>query len=272
MYKGQLLCQRYKTEKLADNYTSLQFISKILVLFLQILVHYLKKSYPMKRMLLMSSLFLSALVNAQTKTDPHTRASKWHYASQFDGSIFSSAITSGAYAGDPIIRYAPFFNIGHTIHNEFNNLTGAIIGIGIKNIGFIEKRGDTTFKKRVYAFGVNAALKFGDMKTNRFVFLGAGLDLPFNYKEKQFVNRSDKRKSSEWFSTATPQFLPNVFIGFVRKSFSVKLQYYPVNFLNENNAKYKEEKVNLILLSFGHDFRFFVDKSNPNKKHLEFEM
>ena len=224
----------------------------------------------MKKTLLVSSLLLSALANGQTKTDLH--ASKWHYASQLDGSIFSTAITSGTNAGDPIVRYAPFFNIGHTIHNEFNNYSGAILGVGIKNIGFIEKRGDTTFKKRVYAFGVNAALKFGDMKTNRFGFIGAGVDLPFNYKEKQFVNRSDKQKSSEWFSTATPQFLPNVFVGFVRKTFSVKLQYYPVNFLNENRSTYKGEKVNLLLLSFGHDFKFFVDKSNPNKKHLEFEM
>ena len=224
----------------------------------------------MKKTLLISSLFISVLANAQTKTAIH--ASKWHYASQLDGSIFSTAITSGSNSGDPIIRYAPFFNIGHTIHNEFNNYNGAILGVGIKNIGFIEKRGDTTFKKRVYAFGVNAALKFGDMKTNRFCFIGAGVDLPFNYKEKQFVNRSDKQKSSEWFSTATPQFLPNVFVGFVRKTFSVKLQYYPVNFLNENRPTYKGEKVNLLLLSFGHDFKFFVDKSNPNKKHLEFEM
>ena len=156
----------------------------------------------MKKTLLVSSLFISALANAQTKSAIH--ASKWHYASQLDGSIFSTAITSGTNAGDPIVRYAPFFNIGHTIHNEFNNYSGAILGVGIKNIGFIEKRGDTTFKKRVYAFGVNAALKFGDMKTNRFGFIGAGVDL--------------------------------------------------------------------LLLSFGHDFKFFVDKSNPNKKHLEFEM
>lgn len=224
----------------------------------------------MRKTLLVSSLLISVLANGQTKTDLH--ASKWHYASQLDGSIFSTAFTSGTNSGDPIMRYAPFFNIGHTIHNEFNKHAGAILGVGIKNIGFIEKRGDTTFKKRVYAFGVSAALKFGDMKTNRFGFIGAGLDLPFNYKEKQFVNRSDKQKSSEWFSTATPQFLPNVFVGFVRKSFSIKLQYYPINFLNENRSTYNGEKVNLLLLSFGHDFKFFVDKSNPNKKHLEFEM
>ena len=225
----------------------------------------------MKIVLLVSILMLGALVNAQTKNNDKPNG-KWHYASHFDGSILSTALNSGANVGNPVFRYAPFFNIGHTLHNDFNKHTGAIIGVGIKNIGFIEKREDTTFKKRVYAFGINASLKFGDLPSNRFVFMGAGLDLPFHYKEKQFVNRSDKRKSSEWFSTATPQFLPNVFVGFVRKSFSVKLQYYPINFLNENSSAYKGEKVNLLLLSFGHDFKFFVDKSDPNKKHLEFEM
>jgi hypothetical protein len=225
----------------------------------------------MKRSLLVCLLLLGAMVNAQTKSNDKQNG-KWHYASHFDGSILSTALISGANVGNPVIRYAPFFNIGHTLHNDFNKHSGAIIGIGIKNIGFIEKRGDTTFKKRVYAFGVNASLKFGDLPSNRFVFIGAGLDLPFHYKEKQFVNRSDKRKSSEWFSTATPQFLPNVFIGFVRKSFSLKLQYYPVNFLNDNNTRFKDEKVNLLLLSFGHDFKFYLNKSNVKQKHEAIEM
>ncbi|MEY4292472.1 MAG: hypothetical protein RIQ61_849, partial [Bacteroidota bacterium] len=48
--------------------------------------------------------------------------------------------------------------------------------------------------------------------------------------------------------------------------------YYPVNFLNDNNTRFEDEKVNLLLLSFGHDFKIYVNKSNVKQKHEAIEI
>src|SRR5690606_23453577 len=96
-----------------------------------------------------------------------------------------------------------------------------------------------------------------------FFMLGGGVDFPFNYKEKGFVKRSDKTKFNEWFSQRTPAVLPYVFVGaHFHPGLSVKLQYYPGNYLNpdfkdsDGLYPYKDYKVNLILATVGIDINF----------------
>src|SRR6185312_6277682 len=103
----------------------------------------------------------------------------------------------------------------------------------LKNVGFIEKRADTTIKHRTYNLGIPIGLKFGNMRDRSYFFLGAGCDAPINYREKEFIKRGDKQKFNEWFSDRTPALMPYVFAGVsMAPGLTLKLQYYLNNYMN----------------------------------------
>jgi len=203
-------------------------------------------------------LFLNSNTFAQVKKQlPKNR--KAYISAMAEGSILSTAILdingSSALA---TTRYSAFFHTGVQLHKDFSKSFGVFTGMGIKNIGFINKVNDSTIKRRVYTIGVPVGIKFGIMKKS-FIMLGGGIDIPFNYKEKGFVKRGKKDKFNEWFSDRTPAFMPYGFIGArSKKGFQLKLQYYPTNFFNQdyevnNVAIYKNYEANLLLLTFGAD-------------------
>jgi len=190
---------------------------------------------------------------------------KVYMTTGFDGNILSSSFMSKS-GGDSKMttpRYTMFFHIGVNFHYNFSKSFGMFTGVGIKNIGFIEKfdAPDSTVKRRVYAIGIPVGIKIGNMTEGSYLMLGGGIDMPFNYKEKGFVKRSDKTKFNEWFSQRTPAVMPYVFIGTrLRPGFMLKLQYYPTNFLNQDfevneggvtSKPYNAYDVKLVTLSFG---------------------
>lgn len=188
----------------------------------------------------------------------NTDTRKWYWGNALDGAIFSTATMQRPGLPDRLgtLRFSLFFNFGFTYNYNFNNHVGLYTGVDIKNVGFIEKRGDSTIKRRTYNIGVPIGIKIGDMNSRNYGFFGAGLDMPFNYKEKGFVNRSDKQKFNEWFSARTPTFMPYVFAGMAVKGGTIKVQYYLTNFLSTDYVKggvkpYDGYNVHLLLVSFG---------------------
>lgn len=171
-------------------------------------------------------------------------------------------------------RFTAMVNIGFNFHYDLNKSFGVFTGIGLKNLGFIEKNAytfngeDVTIKRRVYTIGVPLGFKFGNLRDRTFVFAGGGIDLPFNYREKRFTKRSNKLyKDSEWFSDQAATLMPYVFIGAsVNPGFIVKAQYYPGNFFNEdyetkNNSgityrPYAGYKANIFSLCFSIDVHY----------------
>ncbi len=165
-------------------------------------------------------------------------------------------------------RFTGFVNIGLNVNYDFTKRLGLYAGLSIKNIGFIEKfnNPDSTVKRRVYTFGIPVALKLGDVKYGSYLLIGGGVDFPFNYREKGFVKRSDKVKFNEWFSDRTPRVMPYVFIGVhLRPLLAIKLQYYPLNFMNPNyayvdgagfHAPYSNYDVKLLMLTAGFDISY----------------
>lgn len=159
----------------------------------------------------------------------------WYTSNSFDGAIFSSAIFEKP--GDnrrllPTVRFS-MLNIGYHFNYDFDQHFGMFTGLGIKNLGFIEKVADSTIKRRVYTIGVPLGFKLGNLAKRHYGFVGGGIDIPFNYREKGFVRRSDKDKFSEWFSDRTPGVMPYLFAGFsYGGGTTLKLQYYPGNFFN----------------------------------------
>ncbi|MFT4063000.1 MAG: hypothetical protein QM642_11670 [Edaphocola sp.] len=212
-------------------------------------------------------LFLAFQVAAQNTMYP-TKAP--YISTGIDGCILSTAHGAklpGQSFGTP--RVTGFFHAGANLNYDFNKHLGMYTGLNIKNIGFIEQRNnpDSTIKRRVYAFGVPLGFKVGDVKFGSYVLFGGGVDFPFNYKEKGFVNRGDKTKFNEWFGSRTPAVMPYVFVGaHLRPVVALKLQYYPANFLNGGyianggGKPYTGYNVHLVMLTAGFDISYYPKK------------
>ena len=166
---------------------------------------------------------------------------------------------------NPIPRYSTFFHIGEQFHVNLGKSFGLYTGVGVRNIGMINRLNDTIkIKQRVYALGIPVGIKIGDMQKRLYAALGAELELFFNYKQKTFLGsgRGDKvEKFNEWFSDRTPLLNPSLFLEFkFKKGTYLKLRYYPLNFLvadkqnfTVNNIKtgFRPETSQLFALSFG---------------------
>ena len=174
---------------------------------------------------------------------------RFYVGSAMDGAMCSSAsIQNTAYSiggtnsftfnKTATVRFSYFINTGFTFNLNLGWHLGLYTGIDIKNLGFIERAYGETIKRRTYNIGMPLGIKIGNMGPGRsYLFLGAGIDAPFNYKQKQFTDRYQKAKFNEWFSNATPEFMPYVFTGYVRRKVSFKAQYYVNNFLNPDYSK-----------------------------------
>lgn len=205
---------------------------------------------------------------------------KFYFTGDFEGALISTALSNNNVVALPAgvslnigtPRFSYFWNLGFNFNYDVNNAISLFTGVNIKNIGFIEKFTaiDSTVKRRVYTIGAPLGVKIGNLRNKTFFFLGGGIDVPFNYKEKGFVKRSKKDKFNEWFSDRTASFMPYVFVGgSVKPGIFLKIQYYPTNFMNPNfvgsvpdtnipaNARpYALYDVNLLLFSIGIDMRY----------------
>lgn len=202
---------------------------------------------------------------------------RWYASNSFDGAIFSSAVFEKP--GDnrrllPTVRFS-MLNIGYHFNYDFDEHFGFFTGLGIKNLGFIEKVADSTIKRRVYTIGIPIGFKLGNLQKRHYGFVGGGIDAPFNYREKGFVRRSDKDKFSEWFSDRTPDFMPYLFAGFsYGGGTTLKLQYYPGNFFNpeynETNDgittyPYRGYSAHIICITLGLDIHYSKDRKHKSE-------
>jgi len=194
---------------------------------------------------------------------------KFYVSNALDAAIFSTSSLQKAGRGKlSTLRFTYFLNFGFNFNYDFNKHIGVYTGLGIKNIGFIDKIADSTIKRRVYTIGAPIGIKFGNLKKRNYGFIGGGVDLPFNYREKGFVKRNNKEKFNEWFSERTPLIMPYIFAGMsVDPGIAFKVQYYPGNFMNTSFAEYPGTSVlpvypyagynvNLLMLSVGFDIRY----------------
>lgn len=209
---------------------------------------------------------------------------KFYVGNSLDAAIFSTSLLTSPLSNNSLstLRFSYWFNFGFTFNYDPGKHFGLLSGVGIKNIGFIEKTtiGDSTIKRRVYAIGVPLGIKFGNLNKRNFGFIGGGLDVPFNYREKGFVKRGDKTKFNEWFSDRTNLLLPYVFAGFsINPGLTFKVQYYPGNFMNTSYTStynlngiplsyrpYRNYDVQLLMLCLGMDIHY---NRTPKVKDLK---
>ena len=168
----------------------------------------------------------------------------WYFTSSGEW-IFSSAILDVGPDGNDqgsIIRFSPVFNALGMANHDFSEHAGMFIGLGVRNVGFIYDVPDSEFryKFRPYNLGVPVGLKFGDMDGG-MVYLGYEMELPFNYKEKEFQNEKKEDKFNVWFSDRTEPLMHTLFLGVQFKyGTSLKFKYYLTNFHNTDFTETKD--------------------------------
>jgi hypothetical protein len=148
-------------------------------------------------------------------------------------------------------RFTVFLHLNYKYNIDFGKAAGLAFGVSMKNVGWITKNETYALasdmsnvktydkvKRRSYTLGVPLMLKFGNMKTDKFLAVGAEYELLFHFKEKRFTG-GEKLKRSKWMSDETTRFLPSVFVGLQLSKYGmVKFQYYLDDFLN---TEYKNE-------------------------------
>ncbi|RYE25358.1 MAG: hypothetical protein EOP51_04425 [Sphingobacteriales bacterium] len=237
----------------------------------------MKLFYPLLTAFCASVLLTSPVIAQETDIDSLLAedmkplpTKKFYVGNSLDAGIFSTSILSRPAMNDKLttLRFTYFINFGFDFNYDFSKHFGAFTGIGIKNIGFIEKFPalDSTVKRRVYTLGVPLGLKFGNLNKRTFGFIGGGADLALNYREKGFIRRGNKDKFNEWFSSRTELVMPYVFAGVsVKPGLTFKVQYYPQNFFNTDYTEiqgvnvvkpYAGYNANLILVSLGMDIHY----------------
>lgn len=201
-------------------------------------------------------------------------AKKWYWGNSLDAGIFSTSFLkeTGVSRKTTPLRFTMFFHIGATYNYDFSNNVSFYTGLDLKNIGFTEKSGGYTTKRRIYAVGVPVGIRLGNMRKRNYVAIGGGVDFALNYKEKMWGNGMHKQKFNEWFSDRTPLLQPYIFAAYTfHPGISLKAQYYPSSFMNQDFTENVAgttvmpyagiEKVNLLLFSIGFDMHFNARKS-----------
>ncbi len=161
------------------------------------------------------------------------------------------------YGVDNVVRFSAFLHFQQQAHFNFSNNLGFYIGVGMRNIGFIntlsglEKK--IKIKQRSYSLGIPFAVKVGKMD-GFYATIGAEAELMFAYKRKVFYD-GNKSKKSQWFSDDINLFNPGMFaeVHFKRGSY-IHVKYYLSDFL-------KSETENFVLPDDGRTISYKVNSS-----------
>lgn len=182
------------------------------------------------------ALFLSNVGVAQ-QNEPGTGKGYLRSSSEL---IFSMGdVDAGGVETTPVLRFSGFFHLQEEYHYDFSRSMGIFTGLGIRNVGMINKLNDSIkVKQRVYSLAVPVALKFGNM--NGFhISAGGEAELFFHYKQKTFYD-DEKFKKDEWFSDKVNLFNPSVFLQIsTRRGTYFKFKYYLMDFLVEDKQSVK---------------------------------
>jgi hypothetical protein len=155
---------------------------------------------------------------------------------------------------DPVVRFSGFFHLQEQLHIDFGRNFGIYTGLGLRNIGMINKLNDSIrVKQRVYSIGIPLALKVGKLPGGWYAAAGAEGEFFIHYKQKDFYD-DEKRKFGDWFSDRVNLVNPSVFLDInSNKGSYIRFKYY----LNDFLVKDKQQ----VNLGNGNKMAFFPEKS-----------
>lgn len=225
-----------------------------------------QSNHQMKHIFLSFALiiFIQSGLMAQS-TSGEAKKKKVTLTSGVESNLLQLAqVKLGSYSFQTVPRYTYFFNTATDINFEVSKHVKPFTGITLRNIGFIKKTADSTFKNRVYTLGAPLGLKFYLSKKNKCILkVGADLSLAMDYKTKYFDSRrkrATKSKEHEFFSKDVSSLFYSVFAGISYKGFSISGNYYLNNFYSSKSLG----EVQLFTLGLGINF-----ENNALKKKKE---
>jgi hypothetical protein len=234
----------------------------------------------MKKLILFAFVLIACIAKAQTPENPENQPKEKAYKSFYLAGVTEVINGIGFFETgqidildgngsvlkvyeNPSIRMVPrfsaFFHTGEQAHFQFSKNMGFYTGLGVRNVGMVNRINDTiTLKQRAYTLGIPAAIKIGNMAKRAYLALGGEIELFFHFKQKSWIDgRDNKVKFREWFSNRTELINPSVFaeVNFGDGSF-IKLRYYPMNWLRG------EQRVSLRNGDQNYTARFTPTQSN----------
>lgn len=152
-------------------------------------------------------------------------------------SIFSlSSFDAGNYDVKPILRWAPFFNYQQQLHVDFSKSAGLYSGIGVRNVGFINRISETdtdyTVKERSYALAFPLVFTFGNLQDGPSIGIGGEAEFMVAWKRKVILDGKKIDKPHEWFSDETSPINPSLLLELkFHKRQYIRVKYYLADFL-----------------------------------------
>jgi hypothetical protein len=213
---------------------------------------------PVKLIITAIFLMVSSGAHAQRK-----------YTSSSGELIFSFAnyVVNNNSINTPL-RFTAFFHVSKFYHLDVSDAVGFYTGTGVRNVGFTEKQGNTTIKRRNYYVGMPLAIKLGNLDEDKYIYAGVEGEVGLNYKEKRFEGDNKVDVFDEWFSARTPLFMPSVMAGYnTTKGFNLKVRYYLFDFLNPNYVEQGQKIYSNIQSS--NIFYIGVSYNVPDKKRFK---
>ena len=228
----------------------------------------------MKRFFILLLVLSTSAAFAQKqneKKNPNPDPVKAWYGMEAYEFIFSGGeVEAGGKKLDNIIRFTAFFNGQSQRHYNFSNGLGLFTGIGLHNVGQLNKfdgpEAKVEMKQRAYSIGVPLAFKLGNMVNGNYIAFGVEAEYMFQYKRKVWYKGEDD-KTSEWFSDEVNGFNPSLFtdIRFHNGTF-FRFKYYMNDFLADKTTtfnlpdtnipvSFKPEKSTMWYFSFGTAFK-----------------
>jgi hypothetical protein len=144
------------------------------------------------------------------------------------------------YNGDEaesVIRFSPVVNIQNWVNFDRGEHFGMFTGLSIRNVGFIYDvpgQPGVRMKHRTYNLGIPVGIKLGNLN-GKFLFVGYELEIPFNYKEKLFIDEEKEDKTVIWFSDRVTTFNHSLMAGIqMPYGATLKFKYYLTNFFNKD--------------------------------------
>lgn len=174
-------------------------------------------------------LFCANIANGQAPVKNHYWAGSTEFIFSWGNMKIENTDVSS------VLRFSGFLNYQSQFHYNFSKRMGIYTGLGIRNVGFINRLNDSIkIKQRVYAAGIPLALKLGDLEKSAYLAIGGEMELFFNYKQKTFYSDT-KSKFDEWFSDRTELFNPSVFLEVKGKRGNyIRFKYYIKDFLKDD--------------------------------------
>jgi hypothetical protein len=192
----------------------------------------------LKRLFFLVALMIATGAAAQDAQPTAKPASKKVYTTTSGELMFSFANINYLGSEEPsVIRFSPVFNIQNWVNIDQSENFGIFTGFSVRNVGFIYDVPDqpgVRMKHRTYNLGIPIGFKLGNL-SDKFIFAGYELEIPFNYKEKTFVNEEKTAKKDIWFSNRVNTFNHTLMAGVqLPYGATLKFKYYLTNFFNKD--------------------------------------